>query len=107
MTGSAPMRRSRLAPLYIVLLLLTAPASVAVAQDLSDGGLSDGAEPAEETAGILVDDDTGERYRLERPPPGMRRGDLPVPAWVPVTAGVLVVLVAAGALLLRARRRKA
>lgn len=98
------MRRSWLAALaasvLLTAVLLLAAGSTVRAQD-PDGG------QRAESSDILVDDETGERYRLERPPEGMQRGDLPVPSWVPVAAGVLVVLAAAGALLLRARRRKA
>lgn len=47
------------------------------------------------------------RVRVVRPEEGSwRRGVLPVPGWVPLAAGAVVVIAAAGLLVWRARRSK-
>jgi len=51
------------------------------------------------------DPETGERYYLARPDEGPRRGAVWVPPWVVYAAGAVVVLLAAGWLVRRARTR--
>lgn len=72
----------------LALTLLLVPASASAQQDLR------------------VDPETGERYRLVRPPEGPARGRWAAPTWVVWTVGGLVFGGATAALARRLRRRK-
>jgi len=84
-----------LLPLVILSTGLCVPAS-AVAQDGAG---------ASESGRVQVDPETGERYRVVRPPEGVRRGRISVSAWVAIAGGVLLVLAAAGTLTARLAQR--
>jgi hypothetical protein len=91
------MRRA--AVLVLAALLLGAiPRGAAAAQDEPGGASAD--------ENVRIDPETGRRYRPVRPPEGMRRGAWPVPPWVVVTAGSVIVAGAVVALLLRLRPRR-
>jgi len=54
---------------------------------------------------IRYDPESGAPFRVVRPPEGLRRGAIPVEAWVAIAGGVLVLAAAAGMLLWRLRKR--
>ncbi len=58
------------------------------------------------SADVEVDPATGERFRWVRPSDAMRRGIVPVPAWLAIAGGILVASGAVGMLTWRARRRR-
>ena len=92
------MRRITLAALIVAAILRVVEPHVALAQDA--GPATPAATPAED---VQVDPTTGERWRAVRPEDGLRRGLLPVSAWLAITAGALIAVGAVAALVLRAR----
>jgi len=92
------MRRITLAALIVAAILRMVEPHVAFAQDAGP------AAPAVTSAdNVQVDPATGERWRAVRPEDGLRRGLLPVNAWLAIAAGALVAVGAVAALVLRAR----
>lgn len=87
------MRRITLAALLLLASLGSIAPGGALAQDAG----------AADDDGVQIDPATGERWRWVRPDEQMRRGLLPVGAWVAVAGGSLVAVGAVVALVLRAR----
>lgn len=96
------LRTVAIAALLVGLTPAAAPAQTDEAPAAPPAGEVRGAvDPA-----IEVDPATGRRYRVERPPDGMRRGRLSVPRWAVIATGAAAGLGAAVALGMRLRRRR-
>lgn len=87
----------------VAALLLALGPATALGQD---GGTRPQESPESVAADVEIDPGTGERFRWVRPEEPLRRGPLPVPAWVAITGGALVATAAAAALVWRARGRR-
>lgn len=91
----------------VAALLLALGPAMALGQD---GGTqeSQGLQGPQDSVAedVEIDPGTGERFRWIRPEEPLRRGPLPVPAWVAIGGGAVVAAVAAAALVWRARGRR-
>lgn len=101
------MRRITLAAHVLSAALAVTVPCVALAQDAGHAATAPSNDAsAAPNDGVQIDPATGERWRWVRPTDDMRRGLLPVSAWVAIAAGAALGIVAVVALVLRARRAR-